>query len=147
LVDFGLQLQISLDYDAIHHVYLQVDLPFQLCSQDEVEQFLPNLIDSLEQNRMEYKDVGSNPKPNSEGKESTRSSALTNLSNYWTQQRDRWPMLPSSFVGLVCVDGAIAISPQESDITQSLVHRVFSNDELKYATLLYFLFADFHILW
>jgi hypothetical protein len=83
---------------------------------------------------MESKDIDSDRTPNSDENEFARVSARTNLSHYWLQHRERWPQLLNSYAGLACVDGAIALAPQQNNITVSLVHRVFSSGELKYAT-------------
>jgi hypothetical protein len=113
-------------------LHLQIDLPLQLCSPDEVEHFLPSLIASIELNQVKFQHSVSDQKANSEEKEFALSYARTNLSHYWVQQRERWPQLHNSFVGLICVDGAIALAPQEHDISLSLVLRVFSDHEHKY---------------
>ena len=118
-------------YASLSRKLLQVDLPLQLCSQDEVEQFLPTIIAALENNRIVSTPIGQEHKPHSVQTSVSNAVALTSLSQCWGKERVQWPQLLQSFVGLPCVDGAIALAPQENDVEITLLHRVFSGHERK----------------
>jgi hypothetical protein len=108
-----------------------VDLPLQLCLQDEVDQFLPTIVAALEHRRTESASNDTEQRHLAEANHASHTNALTNLSEYWGHQRMQWPQLLHSFVGLPCVDGAIALAPKEYDVGVTLVHRVFSSRQLK----------------
>jgi hypothetical protein len=129
--------QDSLNKNGVH-VILQVDLPLQLCLQDEVDQFLPTIVAALER-RTASASNEAEPRHLAEENHASNTNALTNLSEHWGHQRMQWPQLLYSFVGLPCVDGAIALAPKENDIGVTLVHRVFSSRELKCVSRLRFL--------
>ena len=116
----------------------QIDLPLQLCAHDEVEQFLPTLIASLDESRVGSQAVAAHHSLNLDKNANVSTHALTSLSEFWAQQRVLWPQLRHSFVGLACSDGAVALSSQEDDIAVSMVLRVFSDRELECASLLNF---------
>jgi len=113
--------------------FLQVDLPLQLCSHDEADQFLPTIIAALEQRRVTSapNDIEVEQGQRSQANRDLHTNALTNLSDYWVLQRWQWPQLLHSFAGLPCVDGAIALAFQENDTGLALAHRVFSSDQLQ----------------
>jgi hypothetical protein len=108
-----------------------LDLPLQLCSQDEVEEFLPSIISALEQNRIQSTLDRSFHRQHQEPSSAFNTNAITNLSEYWSRQRAQWPQLLHTFVGLPCDDGAIALAPQESDFGLAVLHRVFSNHDVR----------------
>jgi hypothetical protein len=105
----------------------------QLCSQDDADHFLPTIIAALELSRAESTPVGLNQTLHPVQDPVPYSNALTNLSDYWGNQRGQWPQLLRSFVGLLCFDGAIALCSQENDNATALVHRVFSGHEHRFA--------------
>lgn len=109
----------------------QVDLPLQLCSQDEADQFLPTIIAAFERRRTDPSSVELDHEQLTEQHHVSHTNALTSLSDYWVQQRVLWPHLLHSFVGLPCSDGAIALASQHNDTGVALVHRVFSSHLLK----------------
>ena len=113
---------------------MQVDLPQQLCSQEEVEQFLPSIIAALEDIRTVSTPVKPEHKQHSGQSSVLNALAITSLSECWDKERVQWPQLLHSFVGLPCIDGAIALAPQESDIEIAWVHRVFSGHERKFVS-------------
>jgi hypothetical protein len=129
---------------------LQLDLPLQLCSQDDAEHFLPTIIAALELSRSEVAPSGLIETQHPARNSAPHSNALTNLSEYWGNQRGQWPQLLHSFIGLPCFDGAIALGSQDNDTAIALVHRVFSGHGHKFAAfthsfkMFFWLFGDFY---
>jgi hypothetical protein len=131
-------------------IFLQLDLPLQLCSQDDAEHFLPTIIAALELSRAESAPGLLNETQHPSQHSAPHSNALTNLSDYWFNQRGQWPQLLHSFIGLPCFDGAIALGSQDNDTAIALVHRVFSGHEHKFAAfshslkMFFWLFSDLY---
>jgi hypothetical protein len=131
-------------------MFLQLDLPLQLCSPDDAEHFLPTIIAALELSRAEPAPALLNETQHPARNSTPHSNALTNLSDYWVSHRGQWPQLLHSFIGLPCIDGAVALGYQDNDTAIALVHRVFSGHGHKFAAfshsfkMFFWLFGDLY---